>query len=151
MDLAPVAVTVHEWQVSAWTGEHLAATVACSGGTYVRALARDLGRAAGSAAHLHALRRRQSGPFSVENAVSLIVLERGVEAHVRPALEGLAGLSIESLDGDAIQRVKRGMSVGASAPGERAALVDHERRLVAVAVRHGAEWQPRVVMGDDDE
>jgi hypothetical protein len=74
----------------------------------------------------------------------------GVGAHVRSALDGLAGLPVESLDGDAIQRVKRGMAVGASAPGERAALVDHERRLVAVAVRDGAEWRPRVVMGDDD-
>jgi hypothetical protein len=74
----------------------------------------------------------------------------GVEEHVRPALECLEGLSVESLDSAAIERVKRGQAVGASAPGERAALVDHERRLVAVAVRQGTEWQPRVVMGDDD-
>jgi tRNA pseudouridine55 synthase len=150
LDLAPVDVTVHEWRIDAWDGETLSTQVTCSGGTYVRALARDLGRATGSAAHLKALRRCHSGPFSVDNAATLIVLERGVEAHVRPALEGLEGLSVEALDGAAIERVKRGQPVGASAPGERAALVDQERRLVAVAIRQGAEWQPRVVMGDDD-
>ena len=151
LDLAPVAVTVHGWAVSAWDGTTLSAAVTCSGGTYVRALARDVGRAAGSAAHLSALRRRHSGPFRVEEAATLSALERdGVGAHVRSALDGLAGLSIESLDSAAIERVKRGQAVGASAPGERAALVDRARRLVAVAVRHGEEWQPRVVMGDDD-
>jgi tRNA pseudouridine55 synthase len=150
LDLAPVAVTVHEWSVVSWDGATLTARVTCTGGTYVRALARDLGRAARSAAHLTALRRRQSGPFRVEDAATMAALERGIEQHVRPALDGLEGLSVESLDRAAIERVKRGQAVGASAPGERAALVDHERRLVAVAVRQGTEWQPRVVMGDDD-
>jgi tRNA pseudouridine55 synthase len=150
LDLAPVAVTVHEWSVVSWDGVTLTARVTCTGGTYVRALARDLGRAARSAAHLTALRRRQSGPFRVEDAATMAALERGIEQHVRPALDGLEGLSVESLDPAAIERVKQGQAVGASAPGERAALVDHERRLVAVAVRQGTEWQPRVVMGDDD-
>jgi tRNA pseudouridine55 synthase len=129
----------------------LHATVTCSGGTYIRALARDVGRAAGSAAHLHALRRRQSGPFNVDDAASLSTLEEGgVDAYMRPALDGLSGLAIEALDGAAIERVKRGQTVGALAAGDRAALVDGDRRLVAVAVRHGEAWQPRVVMGDDD-
>jgi tRNA pseudouridine55 synthase len=151
LDLAPVAVTVHGWRVDVWDGETLRATVTCSGGTYVRALARDLGRAARSAAHLATLRRLQSGPFRVADAASLDALEqRGVEAYLRSPLEGLEGLCVEALDHDAIERVKRGMPVGASAPGERAALVDRERRLVAVAVRQGTEWRPRVVMGDDD-
>jgi tRNA pseudouridine55 synthase len=151
LDLSPSAITVHCWTDVVWDGSTLRATVACSGGTYVRALARDVGRAAGSAAHLKTLRRQQSGPFRVDQAATLVDLEqRGVDRYVRPALEALNGLSIEALDGEAIERVRRGLAVGASAPGDRAALVDHDRRLVAVAVRHGEVWQPRVVMGDDD-
>jgi tRNA pseudouridine55 synthase len=151
LDLAPVAVTVHEWRIDAWNGAELSTQVTCSGGTYVRALARDVGRAAGSAAHLETLRRTHSGPFRVEEAATLDALDQhGVDTHLRSPLEGLEGLCVEALDHDAIERVKRGMSVGASAPGERAALVDRERRLVAVAVRQGTEWRPRVVMGDDD-
>ncbi|MGD9547763.1 MAG: tRNA pseudouridine(55) synthase TruB [Candidatus Krumholzibacteriia bacterium] len=43
--------------------------VSCSSGTYIRSLARDLGRAAGSAAHLGALRRTRVGPFTLAGAV----------------------------------------------------------------------------------
>ncbi|MCX6419329.1 MAG: hypothetical protein NTU50_07955, partial [Actinobacteria bacterium] len=45
--------------------------VSCSTGTYVRALARDLGAALGVGGHLTALRRTRVGPFSVESAVTL--------------------------------------------------------------------------------
>jgi len=45
--------------------------VACSKGTYIRALARDLGEALGSGAHLDSLQRSRSGDFSVENALDL--------------------------------------------------------------------------------
>ena len=58
-------------------GDTLRATIACGGGTYIRALARDLGRLTGSAAHLAALRRVRSGPFHVADAVPLDALRAG--------------------------------------------------------------------------
>ena len=45
--------------------------VACSKGTYIRALARDLGEALGSGAFLHSLRRTKTGSFRVEEALSI--------------------------------------------------------------------------------
>lgn len=45
--------------------------VTCSKGTYIRALARDIGRKIGSRAHLTALRRTQSGPFSLAQSLSM--------------------------------------------------------------------------------
>ena len=45
--------------------------VDCSKGTYIRALARDLGEALGSGAFLHSLRRTRNGGFAVENALSI--------------------------------------------------------------------------------
>lgn len=45
--------------------------IACSKGTYIRALARDLGEALGSGAHLNSLERTKSGGFTVENALSV--------------------------------------------------------------------------------
>lgn len=150
--LAPVPVTVHAWTISSWDGAALRASVTCTGGTYVRALARDLGRAAGSAAHLASLRRTRSGPFCVEDAATLSMLEdEGVDTRVRSALDALPDLSIERLDTEDIERVRHGLAVGASAPGDRAALVDADRRLVAVAVRQGEAWQPKVVMGGGDD
>ncbi|MCR5561638.1 MAG: hypothetical protein K6F58_07490 [Bacteroidales bacterium] len=45
--------------------------VDCSKGTYIRALARDLGEALGSGAFLHSLRRTKNGGFSVEEALGI--------------------------------------------------------------------------------
>ena len=45
--------------------------IKCSKGTYIRALARDLGEALGSGAHLHSLKRTKSGGFTVENSLSV--------------------------------------------------------------------------------
>lgn len=45
--------------------------VACSKGTYIRALARDLGEALGTGAHLNSLRRTKSGGFNIETALSV--------------------------------------------------------------------------------
>lgn len=58
------------------------ATVVCSSGTYVRALARDLGEALGVGGHLTALRRTKVGPFDVADAVSTEQLKG---AEVTPA------------------------------------------------------------------
>jgi tRNA pseudouridine55 synthase len=53
--------------------------VHCSSGTYVRALARDLGAALGVGGHLTALRREAVGPFGLDGAVTLEGLARGFE------------------------------------------------------------------------
>ena len=49
--------------------------VECSKGTYIRTLAADIGRVLGCGAHLVALRRLQSGPFTVDNAVDGAILQ----------------------------------------------------------------------------
>lgn len=71
IDLPAVPVTVHEWIVQGRDDDSIDATITCGGGTYVRALARDLGRMTGSAAHLEALRRIRCGEFDVSDAASL--------------------------------------------------------------------------------
>jgi tRNA pseudouridine55 synthase len=55
--------------------EHCVLEAECGKGTYVRALARDLGRALGTLGHVAALRRTRVGPFDEEDAVSLAKLE----------------------------------------------------------------------------
>jgi tRNA pseudouridine55 synthase len=61
--------------------------VACSSGTYVRALARDLGAALGSAGHLTALRRTRVGPFTLDEALPLPEpAERGQQQPAVPLL-----------------------------------------------------------------
>jgi tRNA pseudouridine55 synthase len=74
LDLAPVDVTVHSWQPGPLTGDSLSAVITCSGGTYIRGLARDLGRLTNSAAHLESLRRTRVGAFDVRDAATLAAL-----------------------------------------------------------------------------
>jgi tRNA pseudouridine55 synthase len=71
MELPAVAVRVDRWDVHEMEPDFIRATITCGTGTYVRALARDLGRAVGSAAHLESLRRTRCGEFNVRDAASL--------------------------------------------------------------------------------
>jgi tRNA pseudouridine55 synthase len=75
-ELKARTVTFHELALFGWDDadlEHPTAVVdvVCSAGTYVRALARDLGEVVGSAAYLGALRRTASGPFVLADAHAL--------------------------------------------------------------------------------
>jgi tRNA pseudouridine55 synthase len=146
LELAPASVQVYEWRDIRRHGDTLHATIACGGGTYIRALARDLGRLTGSAAHLAALRRVRSGPFRVDGAVSLETLRAG-GAVLRPALDALPTIPHLALAGDDAERVLRGMPVTREGEASRAALVDaRSGALVAFAEADGPRWQPRVVM-----
>jgi len=71
--LEPRSVTVDRLAVADWTPPDLRLLIVCSSGTYVRAIARDLGRALGSAAYLAALRRLAVGALDAADA-------RGIEA-----------------------------------------------------------------------
>ena len=72
--------------------------VSCSSGTYVRALARDLGQSLGCGAHLTALRRTGVGPFDVGQASTLIELSEQVETDaVTPDPRGAATVPLEEV------------------------------------------------------
>jgi tRNA pseudouridine55 synthase len=75
------AVTVFALTLNDFSSDELKLSVACSKGFFVRTLAADLGEALGCGGHLTALRRTQSGPFSLAKAVPLAdLVERGVAA-----------------------------------------------------------------------
>jgi tRNA pseudouridine55 synthase len=146
LELAPASVEVFAWRNVSRAGDVLRATIECGGGTYVRSLARDLGRLTGSAAHLGALRRTRSGPFRVDDAVSLDTLRDG-SAELRPALDALPALPRVMLDEPSAERILRGIAVPRVDDAPRAALVDaRSGMLLALAEAAGDRWQPRVVM-----
>ncbi len=149
LKLAPASVQVFEWRDLRWEGDDLHATILCGGGTYIRALARDLGRLTNSAAHLSALRRVRSGPFHVVDAVTLEQLRSGA-ATLRPPLDALPRLPRVMLAEPDAERVLRGIAVPRKeqlAESRGAALVDaRSGALLAFAQSDGANWQPRVVM-----
>jgi tRNA pseudouridine55 synthase len=82
VELAPRPVTVSVFAVLATSRPEpglldVDVVVECSSGTYVRALARDLGRGLGVGGHLTALRRTRVGPFTLDSARTLEQLEAG--------------------------------------------------------------------------
>lgn len=68
-------VTVYDARLLAFEGEAFELEVKVSKGTYVRTLAEDIGRALGSGAHISALRRLATGPFTAEGMLTLEGLE----------------------------------------------------------------------------
>jgi hypothetical protein len=68
-------------------------------------------------------------------------------ADVRPALEAITTLPKQTVDDADALGIAHGRPVGASVPGERAALVK-DGELLAIAERSGAHWLPRVVLFD---
>jgi tRNA pseudouridine55 synthase len=64
-------VTIHSLELLSHDGDTLQLAVRCSKGTYIRTLAEDLGELLGCGAHLSALRRTDSGPLSLERAITL--------------------------------------------------------------------------------
>ncbi len=98
-------VQVYRLDVTGWGERGLGLLVVCSAGTYVRALARDLGRACASAAHLGALRRLAVGALDVEDATGIEELRRGgreaAAALLRPADERLLALDPRYLEAPA--------------------------------------------------
>ncbi len=96
VELAPREVEVLELVLELAGRDRLRLRVRCGAGTYVRALARDIGRALGCGAHLSALRRTRAGAFRVEDAMTMEELERLAAAGrageaVLPADEGMLG------------------------------------------------------------
>jgi tRNA pseudouridine55 synthase len=67
-------VTVERLAIASWEPPALRLLVVCSTGTYIRSLARDIGRAVDSAAHLGGLRRLAVGALTLDDAVGVDVL-----------------------------------------------------------------------------
>jgi len=134
-------VTVHAIDLQRFEGDELAIEVRCSAGTYIRALARDLGEGLGVGGHLVALRRTRSGSFGLEHAVAL-----EDEPDVAGRLVPLSGLLLEmpalTVTGEGRDRVRHGREIdaglvvgGLPAPGvERVRVLDESGQLLALAV-----------------
>jgi tRNA pseudouridine55 synthase len=128
VELAARRVVVSTFALLRRRGDDLDVHVVCSSGTYVRALARDLGTALGVGAHLTALRRTRVGPYDLTAARTLEQLERSLDV---VALRDAVTASFPRRDVTA----------------EEAKLVAHGRRLPASGLGPG----PVGVFGPDGE
>jgi tRNA pseudouridine55 synthase len=124
--------------------------VACSSGTYVRALARDLGGDLGVGGHLTALRRTRIGRFDVAEAGALDGLDVAA-ARLGPAEAARRALPAVDIDADAVRDLRHGKRVDApaaaadAAAGTPLAAIGPGDVLVAIVERRGP--QLKVVTG----
>lgn len=117
VDLAPRRVRIDAIRLLAMPdADHAEFAVVCGRGAYMRALARDIARALGTAGHVAALRRTQVGPFIEEDAISLDELRAfgqipAVLEHLMPvetALDDIPALALTELEAG---RLRNGQAV----------------------------------------
>lgn len=85
--------------------------IECGGGTYIRALARDVAAALGTTAYMSALTRTQSGPFTAQNAVGLDDFRSDPEMYVLPACFALSAYPEIGLNADETAKILNGIRV----------------------------------------
>jgi tRNA pseudouridine55 synthase len=144
-----LALIAHEDDISVFEA-------VCGKGTYVRAIARDLGRALGCFGHVSALRRTHVGPFSEKHAISLddlAVLRHKAAAGegnlagellpVATALDDIPALAVSRADAGRLRRGQIVLLRGRDAPLLQGRIsVTSEGALVALAEAEGAEIKP---------
>lgn len=155
VDRRPRWVCIHRFELEEYEPgpfPRARVVVACSSGTYVRALAADLGAALGGCAHLASLRRLSVGSFTVEEARSLDEVEADPESAILPPLEAVRDLSRLDVDAEQARAVSHGAVFpartllgdgGAAGPF---AVVGPGGRLLAVYERGRASLKPAVVV-----
>jgi tRNA pseudouridine55 synthase len=156
VELEARPVEIHNLElVETPDSDHAVLAAECGKGTYVRAIARDMGRALGCLGHVAALRRTAVGPFEEAHAVALDALQALQPAQAAaepgspllPVAAGLAALPALHVSRADAARLARGQAVllrGRDAPimSGWAAIFTHGS-LVALADVEKAEVQPR--------
>jgi len=157
----PRQVVIHAIHLLKWRSPDLMVEVHCGSGTYIRALARDLGERLGCGGHLASLIRLRSGSFSLEAATDLDEVVRRLQSAqgkeitdiLRPLDSALTNLARMSVNVEAERRLRHGQQVSGppphpeeDQPALRRVYAD-DGTFVAIAqydVRTGL-WQPDTV------
>ena len=137
----PTTVTVHAFRVLGRAGDDVEVEVRCSPGTYVRALARDLGTALGVGGHLAALRRTRTGEFGLDQAVDGAAPSPSWREKVLGLGALLPGLPAVTAGAEGMAALRHGrdltprmVAVFPGDPPERVRVLDEAGSLVALAV-----------------
>jgi tRNA pseudouridine55 synthase len=138
-------IVIHHLEILAINLPDVHFDVACSGGTYIRTLAADLGRALECGAHLRKLVRTESGPFTLDQAIDLASLAapdapQTVAARMIGMNEALSFMPERTAGAGMVDRIRHGMpltekdlappATGSGSPWLR--VVDPDRRLLAI-------------------
>ena len=147
VELAPVEVEIHDVELLDYAAPDVTLRVTVSPGTYVRAIARDLGERLGCGAHLTSLRREAIGGITLDDAVPLEAVTGDV---LRPPLDAVAHLPPLRVDAAQARAIGFGQrpEVGAASLEGRGPVtaVDLSGQLVAVGHVSAGHFEPQVVL-----
>ncbi|GAC1425801.1 MAG: tRNA pseudouridine(55) synthase TruB [Ktedonobacteraceae bacterium] len=146
-------ITFYQLQILDWQTPRLTLAIDCSKGTYIRALAYDLGERLGYGAHLSALIRTRSGPFTLSESVTLEQIAQAVERNTVEQLLTAADTVLQHypalhLDASTVERVLHGNPFPYEAPpAELARIYDTHGQFLAIATWNEEQhmWQPKKV------
>lgn len=164
VEIAEREVTVHRLEMVSWDDSDPSRPIAvldveCSAGTYIRALARDLGTMLGGGAYLGALTRTASGPFVLGSASGLDDVRaaaaggpEGLRSLLLPVDAGLETFPSVVLGADEVAAIARGQFVrprsGIPSRAPHYRLVGPDASLVAIAAAQGDRLAPDKVFVD---
>lgn len=142
-ELQPRPVLIDRLELRAWRSPVLEVEVACGKGTYIRALARDIGAALGCGAHLRQLVRTFVGGFRLEEATPLAEIQVGRVGEVllpsELAVDDWERVLVAAPEAAAL---RNGQSIQAAGSAQRARAHDEAGVLVALLERATERWQP---------
>ena len=145
--MQPVTVTIERLELVAFDSPELDFRVVCSGGTYIRSLARDLGEMLETGGHLLSLHRTRSGPFILDEAVGT---ENATRANVIPPEQLLGHLARIEVTETGEEFIRHGRPVECSVPdapdGSDVCIFNKRSKIIAVATRIGGWANPKVVL-----
>jgi tRNA pseudouridine55 synthase len=124
--------------------------VDCSSGTYIRALARDLGGALGVGGHLTALRRTRIGAFDVVDAAGELTADAPLQSPAIVAASVLGRLDVSADEARDLRHGKRLTGAASRLPGRSAAAIDPDGRLVGVVEKRGDDVKSVMNMSEED-
>lgn len=153
VELTSRRVTVSRFDVRAMRRGNdtieLDVVVDCTSGTYIRALARDLGRALGVGGHLTVLRRTRIGAFDVAAAASVDDLSE--DALLAPATAAAVVMGALAVGADEARDLRHGKRIdgGGRLTGPVAAAIDPDGRLVGVVEKRGTQLKSVMNMPEE--
>lgn len=141
----PRTVHIGEYELLEIEGPQAKFRIVCSGGTYIRSLAHDLGEAIGCGAYLASLVRTNVGRFSLDQAQDL---EEATPGDLLPLHEALPPMPLVQLNETQTANVREGRMIGMAEPPDNylVGLLDPNGMVFSVARVHGNLLQPECVI-----
>lgn len=151
VELKASEVTIYDIRIVETRMPEVTFEVDCSSGTYVRAIARDVGALLGTGGYLKELRRTAIGTFDVARAVALEELgDAGkVAASAVGVLEAVPQLARISITDEQEKALRFGQAISAGAAPAGTVVVERGGVLVAIAVSDGERLKPKKVFASE--